>query len=830
MWGRDVIHSPLHSRNRFTSEVARRILIVEDQRLVAADIENTLKKLGYVVVGSVSSGEDAIGKSAELRPELVLMDVRLRGEMDGIQAAKVIRDRFRLPVVYLTAHADEETILRASKTTPFVYLVKPFNERELRATIEIACHSYQLEKTLADERARRLAAEQFKRLVDGVRDYAIFMLDDNGRVTTWNSGAKRLKGYEGAEITGKDFSIFHTEEARQAGHPQRLLETVLREGRCEEESWRVRKDGTQFWASVIITALRNESGAVVGFAKVTRDLTEPRRAEEKREAERREAERVLRESEQMFRLLVDEVRDYAIFFLDLDGHVVTWNAGAERIKGYRADEIIGQSFVRFYAPQDVLAGVPGRLMRRAIDEGAATVEGFRLRKDGSRFWASVVLTALHDKSGRLRGFAKVTRDITEQKRAEQSMAILADASSLLAESLDTEQILFTITRMVVPAFADGVAIHLKNPQGEFRLAQCYAADPDLLAAVQELQSKSNHRVAAPNLRVWRTGCSELHPKVTADWILAQEADDELVGVIQRYGTPSIIYVPITFGGRTFAVITFSVALPRVYNQRDLAFAEELAQRASTAIHNAELFQTASNERERAEAAAALRERLVEIVGHDLRNPLAAIIMSAKLLSSRAPAAPENGLLGGILRSANRMERMISQILDFARIRSGQSFELQRECADLRQLCQSAIDEFNLSLPDRDIVLSAEGRVDALCDSDRLVQVLSNLIGNAIQHGTKGPISLALREATSDEVVIEVHNFGPAIPKSQQASIFDAFCRAGSGTGRGSSVGLGLFIANQIVRAHGGSIAVRSPDRGGTTFSVVLPRGPTPPHT
>ena len=178
------------------SEAAHRILVVEDQRLIAADIENTLKKLGYVVVGNVSSGEDAISKSDQLRPELVLMDVRLRGEMDGIQAAEIIRDRFNVPVVYLTAYADEETILRAKKTTPFGYLVKPFNERELRATIEIAFYTHQMERTLADERAKRHAAEEFKILVDGVRDYAIFMLDVNGRVTTWNSGAERLKGYK----------------------------------------------------------------------------------------------------------------------------------------------------------------------------------------------------------------------------------------------------------------------------------------------------------------------------------------------------------------------------------------------------------------------------------------------------------------------------------------------------------------------------------------------------------------------------------------------------------------------------------------------------------
>src|SRR5262245_20651974 len=264
------------------SEAAHRILVVEDQRLIAADIENTLKKLGYVVVDNVSSGEDAISASDRLRPELVLMDVRLRGEMDGIQAAEIIRDRFNVPVVYLTAYADEETILRAKKTTPFGYLVKPFNERELRATIEIAFYTHQMERTLADERARRRGAEEFKILVDGVKDYAIFMVDVNGRVTTWNSGAERLKGYTAEEIIGRDISIFYPEEERQAALPARVLETAARDGRYEEESWRVRKDGTRFWASVIITAIRNESGTLVGFAKVTRDLSERRLAEEQR--------------------------------------------------------------------------------------------------------------------------------------------------------------------------------------------------------------------------------------------------------------------------------------------------------------------------------------------------------------------------------------------------------------------------------------------------------------------------------------------------------------------------------------------------------------------
>jgi hypothetical protein len=332
--------------------------------------------------------------------------------MDGIQAAEIIRDRFNVPVVYLTAYADEETILRAKKTTPFGYLVKPFNERELRATIEVAFYTHQMERALADERAKRHAAEEFKILVDGVSDYAIFMLDRDGRVTTWNSGAERLKGYTRDEIIGKDFSIFYTEEARQAGDPKQSLETSLRKGRFEDEGWRVRKDGSRFWANVVITPLRTPKGVLIGFAKVTRDLTEHRQAEE---------------DAQRFRVLVESVQDYAIFMLDPRGQVTTWNAGAARIKGYTAEEIVGKHFSTFYPREDVAAGKCERELEVAAHEGRFEDEGWRVRKDGSRFWASVVITALRDPEGALIGFAKVTRDLTERRQAEENLRALVAA-------------------------------------------------------------------------------------------------------------------------------------------------------------------------------------------------------------------------------------------------------------------------------------------------------------------------------------------------------------------------------------------------------------------
>jgi PAS domain S-box-containing protein len=244
----------------------------------------------------------------------------------------------------------------------------------------------------------------FRLLVLSVRDYAIFALDPDGNVLTWNEGARRLKGYEAEEIIGRHFSTFYSAEAVAARYPDYELKVAVREGRYEDEGWRFRKDGTRFWANVIITALFAADGTHVGFAKVTRDLTE-----------RRASEEALRASEERFRLIVHSVRDYGIFMLNPDGRVASWNTGAERINGYTAEEIIGRHFEIFYPQEDLDAGKPARELVIAAREGRFEEEGWRIRKDGARFWASVVITALRLDDGTLAGFGKVTRDLTERR-------------------------------------------------------------------------------------------------------------------------------------------------------------------------------------------------------------------------------------------------------------------------------------------------------------------------------------------------------------------------------------------------------------------------------
>jgi PAS domain S-box-containing protein len=263
---------------------------------------------------------------------------------------------------------------------------------------------------VAAQDATREQDRRFRILVDGVVDYAIYMLDPSGLVTNWNLGAERLKGYSADEIIGQHFSRFYTKEERAIGIPGRVLDIAAREGRYEAEGWRVRKDGSRFWASVVVDAIFDPAGRLEGFAKVTRDITE-----------RRAAQDALRESERQFRLLVAGVTDYAIYMLDPNGIVVSWNAGAERIKGYKASEIIGQHFSRFYTERDRAAGLPVRALHAATQEGRFEAEGLRMRKDGALFWANVVIDPIRDEKRELIGFAKITRDITERRNAQKAL-------------------------------------------------------------------------------------------------------------------------------------------------------------------------------------------------------------------------------------------------------------------------------------------------------------------------------------------------------------------------------------------------------------------------
>ncbi|MEA3192404.1 MAG: hypothetical protein QOD26_737 [Betaproteobacteria bacterium] len=302
----------------------------------------------------------------------------------------------------------------------------------------------------------------YQLMVEQTKDYAVFFLDTEGRVMSWNAGARAIKGYAPEEIVGRHFSIFYTREAVDSGWPQHELRTATAEGRFEDEGWRVRKDGSRFWANVVISALRDEAGKLLGFSKITRDLTDRRMHEE-----------ALRQSEERFRLLIEGVQDYAIYMLDPEGVITSWNAGAQRIKGYAREEILGKHVSRFYTPEDLTAGLPWEELATTRRTGRSETEGWRVKKDGDRFWARTVMSALHDSDGHLRGFAKVTQDLSERRHAQD----LEKASQNVNEFIAT------------------LAHELRNPLAPIRnavhiMAQVPAGDPAQKAMRETIDRQS----------------------------------------------------------------------------------------------------------------------------------------------------------------------------------------------------------------------------------------------------------------------------------------------------------------------------------------------------
>jgi len=306
------------------------------------------------------------------------------------------------------------------------------------------------------------AAQQYEALIQAAIDYAIFRLELDGTVASWNPGAERIKGYTANEIFGRHFRDFFLPADREAGRPERALAIAGETGRFADEGWRLRKDGTRFRAFAVIDAIRDGDGTVIGFVKITQDITE-----------RWKVQSALEESERLFRLLVEGVSDHAIYMLDPGGRISNWNTGAERIKGYRADEVIGRHFSMFFTAEDAEEELPRRVLAEAAATGRYGNEGWRRRKDGSRFWAGVVLDAIRGEGGELIGFAKVTRDLSRQREAA---ARLAEMREQLAQAQKREA-LGQLTGGVAHDFNNLLTAIL----GATRMAGRHAADTERLA-------------------------------------------------------------------------------------------------------------------------------------------------------------------------------------------------------------------------------------------------------------------------------------------------------------------------------------------------------------
>jgi PAS domain S-box-containing protein len=601
--------------------------------------------------------------------------------------------------------------------------------------------------------------------IESVRDYALLILDRDGKITSWNRGAEAIKGWKAGEIVGEHFSRFYPPEAIADGLPERELIGAEKDGRFEDEGWRIRKDGTRFWANVVLTALRNSQGKLVGFAKVTRDLTERRRHEE-----------TVRNSEARFRALVEGVRDYAIFMLDPTGRVATWNVGAQQILGYDAIDILGEPLSTFY-PQDGEEQLhAAKELQTATIEGRFEDEGWRVRKDGTRFWANAILTAIRDPAGGLIGFSKITRDLSERRKHETVLRQSEERVRLLVESV----VDYAIFSVDVDGFINSWNMGAERITG-FGTAETVGRHYSRLFTPEDIAANKpwQHLVRATegvrtNDEGWR-----LRKDGSQYW--ANSVVGKLPGTD---GAPPAYYVVI----------------------------QDLTQRR----HAESLADTAQKMHE-----------FIAMLAHELRNPLAPIRNAVALMQRRNIQDPiVESMRQTIERQAVQLTRIIDDLLDVNRVARGQ-FNIEKQSVDFRDILQRAVESSRPLLDARHHHLHVDIATTAIpvnADPTRLQQVVVNLLNNAAKYTEPGGRIELVTEFEEGQVALHVRDNGKGIPREALDRVFDLFMQLESESSNTfGGLGVGLALVRRIVELHGGRVMALSAGPGlGAEFIVRLP--------
>ena len=618
-------------------------------------------------------------------------------------------------------------------------------------------------------------AERYRLLVDSISDYAIYMVDPGGTVTTWNAGAHRFKGYTADEIIGKHFSLFYTEEDLKTGLPRRALEMAATKGRFEQEGWRVRKDGTRMWAHVVIDPIRGQDGVLIGFAKITRDISE-----------RKAAQDALRRSEERFRVLVQGVTDYAIYMLDLGGHVASWNRGAQRFKGYTEEEILGQHFSRFYTEEDRATELPRRALQTAATEGRFEQEGWRVRNDGTRMWAHVVIDPLYDDHGNLIAYAKITRDLSERKIARKALWLSEERFRLLVQGVSDYAIYMLDPEGRVTNWNTGAQRFKGYTEGEIvgeHFSRFYTEE-DRATSLPERALETavcDGRFEQEGWRVRKDG-TRFWAHVVIDRI--RDDDGNLLG---------------------FANVTRDITERRI--------AQEELEKTRAALFQSQKMETVG--------------QLTGGIAHDFNNLLAVVLGNLELMRKRLPNDPKlRQMLENSLQAAQRGAGLTQRMLAFARRQ-----DLKVGPVDVPDLVRNMSELVQRSIgPTVQIETHFPLRLAcALADAGQLELAILNLIVNARDALSEGgTVAVAARQETvrhsnglqpGEYVCLSVTDTGDGMDEETVARAVEPFFTT-KGVGKGT--GLGLSMIHGFAEQSGGRLVIKSRKGEGTTAEIWLP--------
>jgi len=722
------------------------ILIVEDEVIVAADLAGKLTRLGYTVCGSTARGEDALVLAQERRPDLVLMDIRLAGAMDGVETAEHLRRDCDLPVIYLTAHSDRTTLRRAKLTEPFGYILKPFEERELETHIEMALYKHQVECRL------RESEQRWATTLASIGD-AVIATDTDGKITFMNPVAEQLTGWNHTDAAGQPVkTVFHIVNEQTRAEVEDPVAKVLATGNVvglANHTVLIRRDGADVPIDDSGAPIYDARGNTTGVVLVFRDITARKQAE----ATREHLSAIVQSS------------DDAIIGKTLDGIVTSWNSAAERMYGYTADEMLGQSICRII-PNDCDGEIQGILLHVRLGEKVEHYETVRITKSGQRLDVSVTISPIKDASGTIIGAATIAHDVSARKHAE--------------EALERERAFLDASVDLLPlplAFFNQQGHIIKENQAARALLQRLGSTRREWGQFLNPQTS----VATPVERQPLMRALQGEVVAAEEYLIVMPGDEPPMPAL-------VSAAPIRIDDETVAAVSLI---------------EDI---------------TVLKEGDRA------KDEFLAVLSHELQTPLTNMLGWSHEALLKNDATFTAKAMEIVHRNAVRQKRLVDEILDMSRLLH-RKIHLAPERIDLSLLAKQAVENTLLNAYERQLTLILEPVAEPLpieADPIRLQECIGNLLQNSLKFTPAGGAIAVSCRREGDRALLSVRDTGRGIDPSELSTLFALF-RQVDRDERAGGLGLGLAVTRGIVELHGGQISADSPGKDqGSTFTIILP--------